>query len=212
MPSPARHQCCIYEGSPSRHLPALVATIQQKLIEGKRCLHLDSPPMIAGLRSFLSAAGVDVDRETRKGSLILSSDQSHLIDGQFDVERMIQTLTDAVDDALRDGYDGVWATGDMTWEFGPKRDFSRLIEYECRLEECIREHDSLSGICLYHADTLPREAMLQGLLTHRSLFVNETLSRINPHFLPTGLVTVQSASTPELQSALDHIFRFGDLN
>lgn len=168
--------------------------------------------MIAGLRSYLAAAGVDLDHETRKASLVLSSDQSHLIDGEFDVERMMQILQDAVDCALRDGYDGVWATGDMTWEFGPRRDFSKLIEYECRLEEFIREHASLSGICLYHSDTLPAEAMLQGLLTHRSLFVNETLSRINPHFLPTGLVTARSASTPELHSALEHIYRFGDIN
>ena len=32
--------------------------------------------------------------------------------------------------ALDDGYSGLWATGDMSWEFGPAKDFSMLLEYE----------------------------------------------------------------------------------
>jgi len=59
----SRHQCLIYEGSPARHLPALVSVIQQKLKEDNRCLYLNSPPMVAGLRSYLFAAGVDVPKE-----------------------------------------------------------------------------------------------------------------------------------------------------
>ena len=48
---------------------------------------------------------------------------------------MIATLTDALDQACSDGHDGLWACGDMTWEFGPNRDFSKLLEYEYRLED-----------------------------------------------------------------------------
>ena len=61
--------------------------------------------------------------------------------------------------ALKDGYQGLWATGDMTWEFGPARDLSKLLEYEWRLEEFIREHPQMGGICQYHTDTLPREIL-----------------------------------------------------
>ena len=66
----SRHQCLIYSGSPARHLPALAALIRRKLEERHRCLYLDSPPMVAGIRSYLSAAGVEVAREVGKGSLI----------------------------------------------------------------------------------------------------------------------------------------------
>ena len=57
-----RHQCLIYSGSPARHLPAMAALMRRKLEERHRCLYLDSPPMVAGIRSYLSAA-VDVARE-----------------------------------------------------------------------------------------------------------------------------------------------------
>jgi hypothetical protein len=31
---------------------------------------------------------------------------------------MVHALERAVQQALSEGYDGLWATGDMTWEFG----------------------------------------------------------------------------------------------
>src|SRR5581483_7714705 len=114
----SRHQCLIYRGSPAQHLPALAALMRRKLAERHRCLYLDSPPMVAGLRSYLAAAGVDVAHEVEKRSLILSSDQGHLVNGQFDPDLMLRSLEEAVQQALSDGYEGLWATGDMTWEFG----------------------------------------------------------------------------------------------
>ena len=208
-PLPSRHQCLIYEGSPSRNLPALVVTIKQKLKENHRCLYLDSPPMIAGIRSYLAAAGVDAVSEMDESNLVLSSAQAHLVGGRFDVKMMMQTLQHAVAQALRDGFDGLWASGDMTWEFGPKSDFSKLLEYEWALEEFIRTHTGLSGICLYHADTLPREALRQGLLTHQCLFMNETLSKINPHYSPHR---AGAASESELDWTLDRLFQSAEIN
>ncbi len=163
--------------------------------------------MVAGMRSYLAAAGLDVVSEMGRGNLVLSSDQSHLADGKFDVERMMQTLKEAVDEALADGYAGLWATGDMTWEFGPERDFSKLVEYEWKLEHFIRGNACLSGVCLYHADTLPREASLGGLVTHTSMFVNETLSKINRHYVLPTAFTDRLANDAELLSALDELCR-----
>jgi len=117
MDAVPRHQCMIYEGSPAKHLRGLAATIVENLKNNKRCLYLNSPTMVAGIRSYLAAAGLDLTRELERGALVVSSDQSHLVDGQFDSDRMLALLEDAVNEALRDGFSGLWATGDMTWEF-----------------------------------------------------------------------------------------------
>lgn len=183
MESFPRHNCLIYEGAPSRHLPALAAAVRDKLQQKHRCLILNSPAMLTGLRSYLAALGVDVAAETARGSLALSSAQ-HLMDGRyFDARLMIDALSATLEDTLRDGYAGLWATGDMGWEFGPEKDFTHLLEYEWRLEEFMRANPQLSGICQYRADMLPRAVMRMGLLAHRSIFVNETLSMINPQYL-----------------------------
>jgi MEDS: MEthanogen/methylotroph, DcmR Sensory domain len=207
-----RHQCLIYEGAPSQQLPALAARALEKLQHNYRCLYLNSAPMVAGMRSYLAAAGVDVAQEVGKASLVLSSDQSHLIGGHFDVERMIRTLADALQQALDDGYDGLWATGDMTWELGAERDHWRLLEYEWRLEKLFRTHPQLSGICQYHADTLPRDLMRQGLLGHQSIFVSETLSLLNPHYVLPESFTLGAAENVELDSAVSHLCKQGQLS
>jgi hypothetical protein len=207
MSSPPRHQCLIYQGSPSLQLSAVAALLRQKLNDNYRCLYLNSPVMVAGMRCYLAAAGIDVTREIERASLVLSSDQGHLVGGHFDVDRMMGTLEDALNQALKDGYNGLWATGDMTWELGPREDFSKLLEYEWRLEELFRKNPALGGICQYHADTLPDQVLRQGLLSHPSIFVNETLSQINPHYLHANSYGEQAGRNPELESVINRLYR-----
>ncbi len=167
------------------HLPVMTGIIEQQLKQNTRCLYLNIPLMVAGIEYYLTATGVDIEHQIAKGALILSSDQDHLAGGHFDANVMLHMLEDAVDQALNDGYKGLWASGDMTWELGPRPDVANLLEYEWRLEQIFRRRPALSGICQYHADTLSRSILRQGLVAHPSIFVNKTLSRINPDYLPT---------------------------
>lgn len=191
--SEPRHQCFIYEGSPSEKLTILAAIIQRKLDEGYRCLYLNSTPMVAGMRSTLAARGIDVVTEIAKARLVLSSEPVSS-GGDFNIQVMLSKLEDSLNQALIDGYKGLWASGDMTWEFAPGKDFSKLMDYELRLEELFSKRKELCGICQYHEDTLPEDAMRQSLLIHPSIVINETLSKINPHYRksswPTDLITV----------------------
>jgi hypothetical protein len=198
-----RHQCVVYKGSPSRCLRALSGSIQKKLLANYRCLYLNSPTMIAGLRSYLLLAGTLVTKEMSKGSLVLSSSNDHLAGGRFDCGRMLARLEQAVHEALQDGYTGLWATGDMSWQFGAERDFSKLLEYEWRLNELFHRYPALSGVCEYQADSLPYDVLRQGLLTHPSLYVSDTRSRTNPHYVRPEAYTAQALTEP----ALDHTIR-----
>src|SRR5687768_6955428 len=100
----SRHQCLIYEGPPSQQLPALAAMIRHKLDDGYRCLYLNSKSMVAGLRSCISAIGVDVASEVDRGRLILSSDASPTREGSFDTDAMLMQLEQTLDQALADGF------------------------------------------------------------------------------------------------------------
>ena len=207
-PAP-RHQCLIYDGSPSRQLSALAAVVRQKLAQNCRCLYLNSQPMVAGMRSYLAAAGVDVAHECSKGSLLLSSDRNYLVDdGSFDLERMIQSLHNSLAKALNDGYEGLWATGDMTWELGPDKDFSKLLDYEWRLEEFLRENPRMGGICQYHVDSMPSKAVRQGVQSHPGIFINQALSMLNPVYRYQDLHSAASAPAPELDSFVNRVLQY----
>ncbi len=194
-----RHQCLIYDGPPSQKLPILAAIIQNKLNEGYRCLYLNSPTMVAGMGSTLAAAGVDVEANVTNGNLILSSEQV-LIEGNFNSELMLGKLEETLDKSLSDGFKGLWASGDMTWEFGPKKDFTKLLEYEMGLEEIFSRRKELCGVCQYHHDSLPNESMRQSLITHPSIVTSDTLRRVNPHYLK-----ISWPADRDTNQSLDHM-------
>lgn len=173
----------IYDGPPSRTLGALVTVIREKLSGGFRCMYMNSPAMVAGIRSLLYAAGTDVQHELDRGALIFAADSSHLVGGMFSIDRLIEQLDGAVDDALAAGFTGLFATGDMSWEFGPERDFSKLVDYEFQLEQLFKKQPALCGICQYHRDLLPAEAVREGVVAHQGAFINATLTKINPHYV-----------------------------
>ena len=191
----ARHQCLIYEGAPSLHLRALARVMHTKLRENYRCIYMNSRPMVAGMQSYLAAEGVDVGSEIARGSLVATSEREYLVNEIFDVSGMVEMLGEALRRALDDGYAGLWATGDMSWEMGSEKNLPKLLEYERRLEEFLEAHPQMSGVCQYRTDTLPASAVIHGRMTHRSLFINETLSLLNADYVHAGThpaVTVRS--------------------
>ncbi len=178
----SKHRCLIYDGAPSKQLDCVAPIIVKKLDANYRCLYLNSPSMVAGLRSYLRAIGLDLTKNIQRGSLTITSDQGHLVDGRFDVDGMLSMLKVNLTRALADGYVGLWATGDMTWEFGSHANLVKLLEYEHKLEKFLRENPAMEGICQYHRDTLPPHAILTALDTHESVYVNETLMHLNPFY------------------------------
>lgn len=177
-----RHQCFIYDGPPSQQLGLLAKLLNNKLKEGYRCLYLNSAPMVAGMAYTLTSMNVDVTLEVSQGNLILSSDPV-CIDGEFNCKDMISKLETSLDESINAGFKGLWASGDITWEFGSRKDFSKLMEYELELEGLFKKRKELCGICQYHKDTLPKDAIRQSLLAHPSLVINETLKKANPYYL-----------------------------
>ena len=191
---PIRHQCLVYDGPPSRHLAALARTIAEKLAADFRCMCFDTPPMITGMRSYLAAEGVDVASEVAYGRLVLTSERPHLVEGvHFDLARMTAGLSDALDAALNDGFRGLWCTGDIAWEFGPGRNFSSLLEYERQLDAFIDAHPNFGGVCQYHRDTLPSQALEAGLLAHPRIYIDQTLSLVNPRFIPREAIRASAS-------------------
>jgi hypothetical protein len=202
-----RHQCLIYAGPPTKHLRGLATLTKEKLRAKNRCLYLNSPSMVEEMRSSLATAGVDVAQEVRKGALVLSSDQGHLVNDRFDIDRMLGILADAVSQALNDGYSGLWATGDMSWEFANEKNFAKLLEYEYLLEDLFEKQPALSGVCQFHTKDLPVDAIQWALCTHRAVYINEGVSKLNPHYAPAKLFNERQSrvSSAELEAMMAHL-------
>jgi signal transduction histidine kinase len=186
-PEVSRHKCLIYDGDPSEQLPVIVPLLMKGLAEDNRCLYLGDWETIHMVDSALQARGVDTTQEASRGALLFSSDRSHLAGGGFDPQAMVDMLRQLIDDAVRDGFTGLCATGDMRWELGTDKNFERLMEYEALLEQVFREKP-LQGICQYHRSTVPPQAVQDALLTHRSTYVGDVLNRDNLFYVPPELL------------------------
>jgi hypothetical protein len=90
----------VYDGAPSRTLPALVTAIRQELDAGMRCMYMNSPTMVAGVRSMLYAAGTDVAHEVSRGALVLSADHER---PRVACDALHQRDAHAAEPALRGG-------------------------------------------------------------------------------------------------------------
>ena len=102
MKTELRHQCLIYEGSPSKKLAFIAEIIKSKLDEGYRCLYLNSPTMVTGLRSTLASMDMNVATEVAKARLVLSS-ESVPFGEKFSGEGIVRNLEDAVNHAKNEG-------------------------------------------------------------------------------------------------------------
>jgi signal transduction histidine kinase len=183
----SRHKCLIYDGHASEQLPVVVPFLLESLQNNWRCLYVGSPEDVHMVEHAFQTHGVNLLRETKRGALVLSSDRSHLKAGTFDPRAMVQFLAQAVDDAVKAGFVGLCATGDMRWELGDDKNLDRLMEYEALLEQLFREK-SLRGICQYRRDILPARTVQHALATHRSAYVGQHLKEDNFFYIPPEMV------------------------
>jgi len=182
----SRHKCLIYEGDPSEQLPVVIPFLLDGLRTNWRCLYLGSPQAVRLAEQALAANEIDTLKETKRGALILSTDNSYLKSGAFDPKKMVDWLSQSVDDAVSAGFNGLCATGDMKWELGEEANFDHLAEYEARLEQLFRSKP-LRGICQYHRDVLPPHAIRNALASHKSAYVGAALQKDNFFYIPPEL-------------------------
>lgn len=182
MSEPSHHRCMIYDGDPCAELPRIASMAAEHLRMNYRCLYLNSPRMVAAFESSLADTGVNTVEAVRRGALLLSCNEGHLVNGIFDPQRMLAMLRSAIRQASFHGFAGLWASGDMLWEFGSERNLSKLLAYEVGVQELIEQEPAFRAVCQYRRDSLPPNAVQVALYTHPSLHVNDRLRWSNPHY------------------------------
>jgi hypothetical protein len=123
-----------------------------------------------------------VAREEAKGTLILLTKESgHLEGGSFSPSRMISMLRNAVENALKDGFQGLCAAGDMTWLLDDAPGSEQIAEYESLLNHFYRNNRAL-GLCQYNRRRFPAAILDHGLATHPTIRIAGPILLTNPFY------------------------------
>lgn len=198
------HVCTLFL-SPEQQLQAAVEYIGTGLARGERCLYVCCEHPLEVFRAALQAGGIDVAQEEARGALVLfCKEEGHLKGGTFDPEKMIGLLSEAVEAALRDGYTGLCAAGDMNWVLDNAPGTERLAEYEARLNRFYETHQAL-GLCLYNLKTLPKETLDHCLATHKFVRMDGPVLLENPFYEMSEDAAHRIANVSGLQAKLDQL-------
>jgi len=131
--NPGDHVCALYRND--QQLTEIVAPfLAEGLRRGERCWYLPAGNEEALMSRALEREGVRVAQDMKRNALaILSSNAAYGVRGDFDPEETMRVFSDAIEQALSDGFSGFRAAANMSWALNLANGTERLIEYEALL-------------------------------------------------------------------------------
>ena len=158
----------------------LVSTAARFLAEGlarnERCWYVPSGTETAAVRAAMKRLGIDVAAEQRRSALQLFESNDTYIRGGFDPEQTMQLFSEAIEQALNDGFNGFRAAADMSWALAIGDGTEALIAYEAMLKMLFSSAPA-TGLCLYDRRRMPLPVVNGALLTHPVVEVAGVFSR-----------------------------------
>ena len=198
---PHDHLCLIYE-TEDEWRSAVVPYMSEGLRRGEKCFYIIDAHTADHVRDLLSAQVGDLDaREARGQFVMLTDDESYVIDGVFDPDRMIALLLAETEKAVSEGYPCLRVTGEMTWALKGVTGSERLIEYESKLNRFFPDHSCLA-ICQYDRKRFPPDIIKSILLTHPLVIYGFRVQR-SPYYIPPDEFESGDLAQNEVQRLLD---------
>lgn len=200
------HVCTLFS-SPEEQQTAAIEYIRQGLDRHERCLYVCGEQTPDEFRRALTAAGIDAAAEERRGALVLlTKEHGHLKGGTFDASRMISLLRQAVEDALKDGFEGLCAAGDMTWILDEAPGSEQFAEYEALLNHFYTTHRAL-GLCQYNRRRLPAAILDHGMATHPVVRIDGPILLTNPFYEAPEQARHRTANVVGVDDRIAHLRR-----
>jgi hypothetical protein len=126
--------------------------------------------------------GIDVAAESRRSALHLLESNDTYVQGGFDPEQTMRVFSEAIEQALNDGFNGFRAAADMSWALTIGNGTDSLIAYEALLRMLFSASPA-TGLCLYDRRRMPLQVVNGALLTHPIVEVAGAFCR-NDHYDP----------------------------
>ncbi len=180
------HLCLVYR-SAAEQTAALVPYLKAGLAAGERCLFVGHGTSGRRLEHALTEAGLDVQGECDRGALVFVTQRDNwLPGGRFDPGAMMDSLRQAEQQAIDDGFSGLRATWNMGWVLEGTPGADRLIEYEAHLNRFLAGSRTCA-LCRYSRDSSSPELIEDALQTHPLAVLGDQICP-NAYYEPPDMV------------------------
>lgn len=176
----AKAHICLFFRSQEEQWQLLRPYLLSYLNASRPVLYLyDSTPS-ARLMEQLHAEGLLLDGLIARGLLrVLPPDQSYLLTGRFDAQRMLAFIEEAIQSTLAVGHSHVLLTGEMTWCLSGSASeipgVEQLVTYEALLNPLLEKYPTVTLLCQYDLKRFDGASILDALLTHPSVHLANKL-------------------------------------
>ena len=160
------HICCVFH-TDQEHFDIAASYIAEGLRGRQQCLYsAASPAALDRFKGHLASHGLDVEGAIGTGALLAkTARESHLRDGEFQSEAMLQMMGDQLESALNAGFVGLRTCGDMSWLLERPDATEDVVIYEALCSEFFRNSRAV-GMCMYDRGRLPQGLLDHALSTH----------------------------------------------
>jgi signal transduction histidine kinase len=181
------HFAIIYDNH-QEQLDFIVPFLRMGLERGEKSVFIFDDNSPHTVMAAMERYGVDVAAAVATGALaIITKHDAYLKNGDFDPDWMIDFLIQAIEDAKKEGFRSVRASGEMTWALGPAGTaHGRLLEYECKLNSFFSGYD-MGGICQYNRRRFRPETLMHVIHTHPKIVFRGELCD-NPYYIPPEIL------------------------
>jgi DcmR-like sensory protein len=201
-----QHICGLYENE-EEALATAAEYLAEGFWRGERCSYVaGSRAALTRFRAALEDLGLDAETMISSGALIeATSAEVYLLDGRFDTERMVGLVDKAVENALKAGFSGLCACGDMSWLLEGRPGSTEVVEYEAFLNHFLQRARA-AALCLYDRRRLPPHLLDYALATHPSA-VLEGQHRTNPFYRVPSIAARRPAQPHKVEWKIGELRR-----
>lgn len=197
------HACCFFEAA-EKQRAVVMPFLRQGLEKGNKAVYIldvSRPETIVG---YFRRGGLDLEPYLTRGQMMfLTSDETHVREGVFDPDRMLVQLQAQTDQALAEGYGGLYITCETAWALRGVPGSERLIEYEGKVNEFFPGSKCVA-LCQYDWRAFGPQLLMDVLSTHPITIVNAVLYD-NYYYMSPATVLGHDVSASQLRHWSKHL-------
>ena len=176
------HACGLFS-SRDEEYASLAPFIRDAIASEERMIVLGAPDELPTHREHMARRGVDVAGAEAGGYLkLVDWDASYLLEGRFEVGRMLNMVDALCRESVQLGYPRSRFIGHMEWALTGRPGTDGVIEYEALVNDVLDRHGH-PAICVYDVTKFDAATIVDILRTHPVVIMNG-VAQENPFFLP----------------------------
>lgn len=203
---PGDHLVVLYSDE-SEIVDYVSAYIQSALAQKARCIYITGDLPTTEVLNQLEA----VTKGLAKNEDLVIVDRCEIYseNGVFSPDKLVKNIKTLVQAALRDGYDSLAITGELSWLVDYADAEELIMEYEWKLNEYVFDKYPISALCRYNINKFSDQMIRNVIQTHPIILWKNKIHE-NPYYIPPQGFKADSAAKHQVKTWLENIDRFTD--